>query len=45
MNPYYDSWQASTHSTAQCRDCHIPPGFIPYIETKLGSFREIYVHI
>ena len=45
MNPYYASWQASTHKTAQCRDCHIPPGFIPYIETKLGSLREIYVHL
>jgi nitrate/TMAO reductase-like tetraheme cytochrome c subunit len=45
MNSYYASWQASTHKTAQCRDCHIPPGFIPYIETKLGSLREIYVHL
>ena len=45
MNPYYVSWQASTHRTAQCRDCHIPPGIVPYIETKLGSFREIYVHL
>jgi len=45
MNPYYASWQASTHKTAQCRDCHIPPGIVPYIETKLGSFREIYVHL
>ena len=44
MNPYYASWQTSTHKTAECRDCHIPPGVIPYIETKLGSFREIYVH-
>ena len=45
MDPYYESWQASTHSSAECRDCHIPPGAIPYIETKLGSFREIYVHV
>jgi nitrate/TMAO reductase-like tetraheme cytochrome c subunit len=45
MNPYYTSWQASAHSTAQCRDCHIPPGFVHYLETKLYSFREIYVHL
>jgi nitrate/TMAO reductase-like tetraheme cytochrome c subunit len=45
MNLYYSSWQASTHVSAECRDCHIPPGAIPYIETKLGSFREIYVHL
>ncbi len=44
MDPYYTTWQASEHSGAECRDCHIPPGTIPYIETKLGSFREIYVH-
>ena len=44
MEPYYESWQASTHSGVECRECHIPPGPIPYIETKLGSFREIYVH-
>jgi nitrate/TMAO reductase-like tetraheme cytochrome c subunit len=45
MDPYYASWQMSSHSLAECRDCHIPPGFIPYVETKLFSFREIWVHI
>jgi nitrate/TMAO reductase-like tetraheme cytochrome c subunit len=45
MNPYYASWQTSTHKTAQCRDCHIPPGFVSYVKTKLGSLREIYVHV
>jgi nitrate/TMAO reductase-like tetraheme cytochrome c subunit len=47
MEPYYASWQDSTHAspTAECRDCHIPPGAVPYIETKLGSWREIWVHI
>jgi nitrate/TMAO reductase-like tetraheme cytochrome c subunit len=44
MEPYYQSWQASSHSSAECRDCHIPPGALPYVETKLGSFRELYVH-
>ena len=44
MDPYYASWQSSTHSAAECRDCHIPPGALPYIETKLGSLREVYVH-
>jgi cytochrome c nitrite reductase small subunit len=44
MDPYYQSWQASVHKTADCRDCHIPPGFIPYVETKFGSLREVWVH-
>jgi nitrate/TMAO reductase-like tetraheme cytochrome c subunit len=45
MDPYYKSWQASAHASAECRNCHIPPGFVPYAETKLFAFREIYVHI
>jgi nitrate/TMAO reductase-like tetraheme cytochrome c subunit len=45
MDPYYTSWQASSHATAECKDCHIPPGVIPYVETKLASFREVWVHL
>jgi len=45
MDPYYQSWQASTHSSVECRECHVPQGAIPYMETKLGSFREVYVHL
>jgi nitrate/TMAO reductase-like tetraheme cytochrome c subunit len=45
MDPYYASWQSSSHATAQCRDCHIPPGFVAYVKTKLFSFREVWVHI
>ena len=45
MEPYYDSWQASSHATADCVECHIPPGFVSYVQTKLFSFREIWVHI
>jgi nitrate/TMAO reductase-like tetraheme cytochrome c subunit len=45
MKPYYASWQTSSHATAECRDCHIPPGFVAYVQTKLFSFREIWVHI
>jgi len=45
MDPYYASWQTSSHATAECRDCHIPPGFVAYVKTKLFSFREIWVHI
>jgi nitrate/TMAO reductase-like tetraheme cytochrome c subunit len=45
MEPYYSSWQDSAHASAECTDCHIPPGFIPYVKTKLYSFREIWVHL
>jgi nitrate/TMAO reductase-like tetraheme cytochrome c subunit len=45
MEPYYASWQTSSHATAECIECHIPPGFVAYVQTKLFSFREIWVHI
>jgi nitrate/TMAO reductase-like tetraheme cytochrome c subunit len=47
MDPYNTSWQDSTHASpaAECRDCHIPPGSVSYVETKLFSFREIWVHL
>jgi len=44
MNPYYDSWKTSAHAGVDCVDCHIPPGIISFLETKLFSFREIWVH-
>jgi nitrate/TMAO reductase-like tetraheme cytochrome c subunit len=45
MEAYYQDWQVSTHAEAQCRDCHIPPGLLSFVKTKLFSFREIWVHI
>jgi len=45
MGPYYASWQTSSHSEAECVDCHIPPGFTAWVKTKLFSFREVWVHI
>ena len=45
MDPYYSSWMASSHASAECADCHIPPGIVPYVETKLFSLREVWVHI
>jgi nitrate/TMAO reductase-like tetraheme cytochrome c subunit len=44
MNPYYQSWQASSHNGAECKDCHIPSGFTNFVKTKVSAFREIYVH-
>jgi nitrate/TMAO reductase-like tetraheme cytochrome c subunit len=44
MDPYYASWETSVHNQAECVNCHIPHGIIPFIQTKLFSFREIYVH-
>jgi nitrate/TMAO reductase-like tetraheme cytochrome c subunit len=44
MWPYRDTWQASAHKRVDCVRCHIPPGPINFIETKLAALREVYVH-
>lgn len=34
MQPFYDSWQMSTHKDVPCTKCHYAPGFKSIIETK-----------
>ena len=45
MQPYYESWQQSQHTEADCAECHIPKGTISFIKTKAFAFREVYVHV
>jgi nitrate/TMAO reductase-like tetraheme cytochrome c subunit len=45
MRGYVASWKDSVHDNIDCEDCHIPPGASSYVLTKLGSFREIWVHL
>jgi nitrate/TMAO reductase-like tetraheme cytochrome c subunit len=45
MEPYYHTWQASSHAEVDCVRCHIPPGFWNYAKTKLFGLRELWVHI
>ncbi len=40
MNPYYDSWSASSHKDAKCVDCHIPPGFPNFVKAKVMSLER-----
>ena len=44
MDPYYTSWQGSTHKTAQCAQCHVPPGFVHFVATKAYALREVWIH-
>jgi nitrate/TMAO reductase-like tetraheme cytochrome c subunit len=44
MWPYRDTWAISTHKTANCVQCHIPPGPFNFLKTKLAASREIWVH-
>jgi nitrate/TMAO reductase-like tetraheme cytochrome c subunit len=34
MEPYFESWQTSSHSDVPCVDCHIPPGVTNEIRKK-----------
>jgi nitrate/TMAO reductase-like tetraheme cytochrome c subunit len=44
MNPYYESWSASSHKDAKCVECHIPPGFPNFVKAKVMSLNELWVH-
>ena len=35
MWPYRDTWAKSTHKTAECVQCHIPPGAVNFVLTKM----------
>ena len=40
MNPYYDSWQKSTHADVHCLDCHLKPGFGNYVKGKINGMAQ-----
>lgn len=37
MQPYYDSWETSSHSHVTCVDCHFEPGMLETIEGKMQA--------
>ncbi len=43
MNPYYDSWQISSHGQAgvSCVDCHYEPGAQSYVRNKIVGLSEL----
>ena len=44
MWPYRDTWAKSTHKNADCVQCHIPPGPVNFVKTKMAASREVWVH-
>ena len=38
MEPYYDSWESSSHDHVNCVDCHYEPGLL---ETFEGKFKAL----
>lgn len=41
MQPYFESWQASTHSEVSCIQCHFAPGIEPVITGKLNGVIQL----
>jgi nitrate/TMAO reductase-like tetraheme cytochrome c subunit len=45
MRPYYTAWQAGGHArSAQCVDCHVPPGIIAHLAHKPAALKEVWDH-
>ena len=44
MWPYRDTWAKSTHKQVDCVQCHIAPGPVSFLKTKLAASREVWVH-
>ena len=44
MWPYRDTWATSTHKATNCVMCHIAPGPVNFLKTKLAASREVWVH-
>lgn len=40
MNPYYDSWQKSSHASAKCLSCHLQPGLAGYVKGKINGLAQ-----
>jgi nitrate/TMAO reductase-like tetraheme cytochrome c subunit len=42
MAPQALTWEVSSHSSVECKDCHIAPGVDNLVEAKIGGLRELY---
>lgn len=45
MEPYYKSWQTSTHSNTDCLACHTEPGWQSAAMHLVRTTREIYTNL
>ncbi len=41
MDPYYESWQASTHAEVNCIECHYDPGLKAHIKGKIVGLVQV----
>ena len=45
MEPYYKSWQESTHKDVSCIECHFPPGFGGKIRGKMLGLVQLAKYV
>ena len=45
MEPYYKSWQASTHKDVSCIECHFPPGVGGKVRGKLLGLVQLAKYV
>lgn len=45
MEPFYESWQASSHSDISCTYCHFEPGLAGKIEGKLNGLYQLTKYV
>ncbi|RXJ01678.1 cytochrome C [Anaerobacillus alkaliphilus] len=42
MTPQALTWEVSSHSSVECKDCHVAPGIENLVDAKVGGLRELY---
>ncbi len=45
MEPYYASWQASSHSNVACIECHYEPGAVETFEGKFKALSQLAKYV
>jgi hypothetical protein len=40
MEPYYENWKSSGHSSVNCLACHLQPGFSGYVKGKINGLAQ-----
>lgn len=45
MEPYYESWQNSSHSNVACIECHYEPGAVETFEGKFKALSQLSKYI
>jgi len=44
MQPEYQTWQESSHSDIECKECHIGSGVTSYAKAKVNGIKQVYLH-